>query len=72
MPHPRAYGLCTDAVKIIGWGEATEQEGGAPYWLIQNSWGPKWGEAGFFRMLRGKDECGIESNVAAGTPKPPA
>ncbi|CAH8508753.1 unnamed protein product [Dicrocoelium dendriticum] len=50
------------AVRIIGWGE----ENGIPYWLIANSWNTDWGENGFFRMLRGKDHCGIEHEVVAG------
>merc|ERR1719487_1047891 len=45
------------AVVTIGWGE----EDGQKYWLIQNSWGPDWGEDGFFRMALGEDESGIES-----------
>jgi len=44
------------AVVCHGWGE----ENGQKYWLIQNSWGPDWGEDGFFRMARGVDESGIE------------
>jgi hypothetical protein len=28
---------------------------------LQNTWGPTWGEKGFFRMKRGVDEFGIES-----------
>ncbi len=28
-----------------------------------------WGDRGFFKILRGKDECGIESGIVAGTPK---
>ncbi|CAO4377052.1 unnamed protein product [Caenorhabditis nigoni] len=52
------------AVKIIGWGI----QNGAPYWLMANSWGPYWGENGFFKMLRGVDECGIESTIVAGKP----
>ncbi|XP_030761778.1 uncharacterized protein LOC115886666 [Sitophilus oryzae] len=52
------------AVKIIGWGV----ENGVKYWLIANSWNERWGENGYFRMLRGTDECGIESFVAAGLP----
>ncbi len=28
---------------------------------MQNSWSTKWGEAGYFRILRGSDECAIES-----------
>ena len=52
------------AVKIIGWGE----ENGVPYWTVANSWGDDWGENGFFRIRRGTNECGIEDDVAAGTP----
>ena len=29
--------------------------------LGANSWNSRWGESGYFRMLRGVDECGIES-----------
>uniref|UniRef100_A0A915ERJ4 Peptidase C1A papain C-terminal domain-containing protein n=1 Tax=Ditylenchus dipsaci TaxID=166011 RepID=A0A915ERJ4_9BILA len=52
------------AVKLIGWGE----EGGVPYWIVANSWNSDWGEDGFFRIVRGKDECGIESGVVGGLP----
>lgn len=45
------------AVVTIGWGE----DNGAKYWLIQNSWGPDWGEDGLFRIAMGEDESGIES-----------
>ena len=45
-------------VALIGWGE----DNGVPYWLCQNSWGASFGEAGFFRILRGSDTCGIESS----------
>ncbi len=40
---------------IVGLGE----ENGVPYWLVKNSLGTSWGEAGFFRIVRGRDECGI-------------
>eukprot|EP00741_Cyanophora_paradoxa_P009203 tig00001484_g8913.t1 len=52
------------AIKIIGWGE----EGGVKYWLVANSWGKAWGEAGFFRIRRGTNECQIEGHVYGGTP----
>ena len=55
------------SVKIIGWGvdEASDE----PYWLVQNSWGPTWGPYnGFFKILRGADECFIESLVYTADP----
>jgi len=53
------------AVKLLGYGV----QAGTKYWLLTNSWNEHWGEKGFFRMLRGNDECGIESEVVAGIPK---
>jgi cathepsin B len=50
------------AIKMIGWGV----ENGTPYWLCVNSWNESWGDQGLFKILRGKDECGIESGVVAG------
>eukprot|EP00929_Paragymnodinium_shiwhaense_P000521 TRINITY_DN10075_c0_g2_i3.p1 TRINITY_DN10075_c0_g2~~TRINITY_DN10075_c0_g2_i3.p1 ORF type:complete len:549 (+),score=151.65 TRINITY_DN10075_c0_g2_i3:106-1752(+) len=49
------------AVLAVGWG----QENGTAYWRIQNSWGPDWGEDGFFRMAMGVDESGVESSPEA-------
>lgn len=52
------------AVAIIGWGT----ENGTPYWIIRNSWGKYWGDGGYFRMIRGSNDCGIEENVIVGLP----
>lgn len=54
------------AIKIIGWG--VEPQSNTPYWICANSWGTSWGLNGFFWILRGKNECGIEGNCIAGTP----
>jgi len=54
------------AIKILGWGV----EGSTPYWLVANSWNPDWGTEGYFKILRGQDECGIESmGLCAGLAK---
>ena len=52
------------AVKIVGWGE----ESGTKYWKVANSWNTNWGEKGFFRIIRGQNECGIEDAIYCGTP----
>jgi hypothetical protein len=52
------------AIKMVGWGE----ENGTPYWTLANSWSESWGEQGYFRIIRGKNECGIESGCTAARP----
>jgi cathepsin B len=50
------------AIKILGWGV----EDGTAYWLVANSWNEDWGNKGYFRILRGSNECGIEADGYAG------
>lgn len=50
------------AVAIVGWGT----ENGEAYWRVRNSFGPKWGDNGYFNIKRGINECAIESSIVAG------
>jgi cathepsin B len=54
------------AIKILGFGV---EKDGTKYWTVANSWNPNWGDKGYFKILRGTDECGIDSQGYAGTPK---
>jgi C1A family cysteine protease len=46
-------------VTAVGYGT----ENGMGYWIVRNSWGPNWGEGGYFRVMRdmisGPGICGI-------------
>jgi cathepsin B len=53
------------AVLITGWGV----ESGTPYWLVKNSWASSWGMNGYFKIKRGNNECGVESQMIAGIPQ---
>ncbi|GFP85913.1 cysteine proteinase rd19a [Phtheirospermum japonicum] len=54
-------------VLLVGFGEAgyaPVRMKEKPYWIIKNSWGPNWGEEGFYKICRGHNICGVDSMVS--------
>jgi cathepsin B len=65
----------TEVVKIIGWSSDESVTGKSDddrvnYWIVVTSWGDEWGVKGSFKIVRGTNQCGIESKVRAGRTSP--
>lgn len=48
-------------VRIKGWGEINQ----TPYWIVQTTFGPSFGQGGYMLVMRGTNESGIEEAVYA-------
>ncbi|XP_009990508.1 PREDICTED: tubulointerstitial nephritis antigen-like [Tauraco erythrolophus] len=61
----------THSVKLLGWGVLPDKNGQKQkFWIAANSWGKSWGENGYFRILRGQNECDIEKLILAALGEP--
>ncbi len=44
------------ALKIIGWEQTPQGE----VWIIENSWGPTWGDKGYGKVMAGIKDLGLD------------
>jgi cathepsin X len=66
MDVPYKGRMISHVISIVGWGydETTKKQ----HWIVRNSWGEYWGEMGFFRVVLGSNQLGLEAECVWATP----
>lgn len=61
MTDPKCGTNIDHSVTLVGYND-TDME--VPYWIIKNSWGPKWGASGYIMVEKTMDDvagiCAIQ------------
>eukprot|EP00971_Amphidinium_carterae_P010795 213102-Amphidinium_carterae.1 len=52
IQHVPKDSVINHAVLAVGYGSEAVHGDMVNFWTIQNSWGTRWGEAGYIRLLR--------------------
>jgi len=52
-------------VQLVGYGHDSDL--GQDYWIMRNSWGTTWGEAGYMRLARNPKQCAWDIYPSDGT-----
>lgn len=53
------------AVLIVGWDDNLSHAGGKGAWIVKNSWGTGWGNAGFFTIAYGSARIGTDTGFVS-------
>mgnify|MGYP006164946929 CR=1 FL=1 len=49
---------------VLAVGFGNDPTTGLAYYKVKNSWGSTWGESGYVRLVRGKDQCGVADSAS--------
>lgn len=54
------------SISVVGYGRDDAEN--LDYWIVRNSWGTYWGDRGYFKLVKGKNNLGVEANCQWAVP----